>query len=222
MWKELMISLHVLLFFSRMSLGPHGSSLIVAPPTSFSRQLSRLPSTNSGMFNSSEWRTGVAIEERINIRRKLREAYAKHCPTFEQLLDTVVAVDEELLFSCSTNRIDYLKAGIDWDTRIQLKRQQLKSANGAAAPAAASSSPNGSGLSKKRSFEHGDLGNSVSLLDGMDANNSDLIPSSNAGVHIPPLSQLTDVLPAKSPSKDTASSLVSLGTNTQPTKKQRT
>jgi hypothetical protein len=164
------------------------------------------------------------VEERINIRRKLREAYFKHCPTYEQLLDTVTAVDEELLFSCSNNRIDYFKSSIDWDSRIQLKRQQLKSAGAPAAAAAASSSPNG-GLSKKRSVPDDLSGSSVSLLE-IAINNSDLLPAASAALQIPPVSQLTGGVPPKSPAKETASSLVTLGrgqeaASSQPTKKQR-
>lgn len=234
------------------TVGPHGT--FVPPPSTFTRQLSRLPSGPLGVgpnstFQTSDWRAGVAVEERINIRRKLREAYFKHCPTYEQLLDTVTAVDEELLFSCSNNRIDYFKSSIDWDSRIQLKRQQLKStsfANGSAAAAAASSSssssasPQGVG-NKKRSLDDSNS-NSVSLLE-VGINNSDLLPlhaaAASSSLDMPPVSQLlasSSLLVAspsssppfpKSPSKDTASSLVALGassssSSSQPaSKKQR-
>ena len=206
--------------------GPHGGLPVVgSPPTPFSRQLTRLPST-SGFGNgggmpmaTGEWRANVAVEERINIRRKLREAYSKHCPTYEQLLETVVAVDEELLFSCSTNRIDYFKSSIDWDARIQLKRQQLKGS------AAAQNGPStvGDVNSKKRPAD--DLsGRSVSLLNEIGINNSDLLPPQT--LLLPSVSQLGESFaPSSSSSSSTsesnsssalASSLVSLGESTLP------
>lgn len=194
------------------TLQPHGAGAgpFVTAPTSFSRQISRLPSTAGGVFAGGaggDWRANVAVEERITIRRKLREAYFKHCPTYEQLLEVVTAVDEELLFSCSANRLDYFKSSIDWDGRIALKRQQLKntptSATAAAANAAAAAAsnehalPTANGtwpgeLTKKRSAE--DLSGSVSLL-----NNSDLLPGSG-GMTLPPVSALAQ---PKSPQQQT-------------------
>jgi hypothetical protein len=189
--------------------GQGGNPGVVTAPTPFARQISRQPST--GVF-AGEWRASVAVEERINIRRKLREAYFKHCPTYEQLLDVVTAVDEELLFSCSANRIDYFKSSIDWDGRIALKRQQLKNATTTAAAASsngsAAASPNGTGaLTKKRSRGEEDLtAGSVSLFE-VPINNSDLLPRANSGSNtssmiIPPVSALAQPQTGKRPKKD--------------------
>lgn len=59
------------------------------------------------------------------LRKKLREAYSKNCTDYESLLDTVTAIDEELLFACSPSRLDYFKSAIDFDSRLKVKRQQL-------------------------------------------------------------------------------------------------
>ncbi len=42
-----------------------------------------------------------------------------------QLLQIVAAVDEELLFSSSQARMEYLKGAIDFDNRLAIKRKQL-------------------------------------------------------------------------------------------------
>lgn len=159
-----------------------------SPPSSFSRQVSRLPSAggSGGAANgnnfSGDWRALVSVEERINIRRKLRESYLKHCPSYQELIDTATAVDEELLFACSTNRIDFFKSSIDWDSRIQIKCQQLKTgpAGATAAAAAAASNGNANGMgAKKRSLEDAAGNNlsasSTSLLADIGFNNADLL-----------------------------------------------
>ena len=167
-----------------------------SPPSSFSRQVSRLPAGGGAGSGSGagagaaggDWRALVSVEERIVIRRKLRDSYLKHCPTYQELIDTATAVDEELLFACSTNRIDFFKSSIDWDTRIQIKCQQLKTGGAggaaavtaAAAAAAANSNGHGGMGAKKRSFEDAAAGSnlsasSTSLLSDIGFNNSDLL-----------------------------------------------
>ena len=42
------------------------------------------------------------------------QAYQKNCKTYEELLETVVAVDEEIIFSSASHRLDYFKTAIDW------------------------------------------------------------------------------------------------------------
>jgi hypothetical protein len=156
-----------------------------------------------------EWRAGVSVEERIGIRRKVREAYFRRCPTYESLLDTVTAVDEELLFACSAARIDYLKAAIDWDARIQVKRQQLTRpvaamptivANGTGTGSAddtAAATDNGGLAGRKRAAEEFNSGNlpSTSILDGL--SNVDLIGGAAAAA-APPAASSGAVLPGAS------------------------
>ena len=70
------------------------------------------------------------VEERTGVRSKLRAAYADQCKTYEELLDTVTAIEEELLHMAAPSRLDYFKAGVQFDRRVADKRKQL------AAPAA--------------------------------------------------------------------------------------
>ena len=77
-----------------------------------------------------EWRRFLTVEERTGVRSKLRAAYADQCKTYEELLDTVTAIEEELLHMAAPSRLDYFKAGVQFDRRVADKRKQL------AAPAA--------------------------------------------------------------------------------------
>lgn len=74
---------------------------------------------------SFDWRSNVTIEERLAQRHKIQDAYARHCPSYQQLLDTVVAVEEELIFAAAVGRLEYFKSGIDWESRLRLKKGQL-------------------------------------------------------------------------------------------------
>ena len=77
-----------------------------------------------------EWRRFLTVEERTGVRSKIRAAYADQCKTYEELLDTVTAIEEELLHMAAPSRLDYFKAGVQFDRRVADKRKQL------AAPAA--------------------------------------------------------------------------------------
>jgi hypothetical protein len=197
--------------------------MVISSPPPFVHQVSRLPSSAGGASGGAgapgsvtgggslfgEWRAGVSVEERIGIRRKVREAYFRRCPTYESLLDTVTAVDEELLFACSAARIDYLKAAIDWDARIQVKRQQLTRpvaamptivANGTGTGSAddtAAATDNGGLAGRKRAAEEFNSGNlpSTSILDGL--SNVDLIGGAAAAA-APPAASSGAVLPGAS------------------------
>ena len=85
-----------------------------------------------------EWRRFLTVEERTGVRSKLRAAYADQCKTYEELLDTVTAIEEELLHMAAPSRLDYFKAGVQFDRRVADKRKQLAApaADGAAAAAA--------------------------------------------------------------------------------------
>jgi len=167
----------------------NGDPLTQPPPIpapsapAVSRQLSALPTFGGGMATAMDWRASVSVEERINLRAKLRAAYSRHCPSYESLLDTVCAIEEELLFACATARIDYMKSGIDWDSRIQIKRQQLR--GGAVAGSTQSNTEqNGHATdatttSRKRS---------AAAEDSYSNPNADLLP--NASIHLPSVDAL--------------------------------
>ncbi len=59
--------------------------------------------------NPNEWRSFVAIEERSAVRGKLGDAYRKACPTYHELLELVMCIDEEILFAASPTRLEYFK-----------------------------------------------------------------------------------------------------------------
>jgi hypothetical protein len=78
------------------------------------------------MAPEQNWRAYVAIEERSAVREKIRQAYRRNCATYEQLLETVCGIDEEIIYAGSVTRMDYFKSSIDWDNRILIKNKQLR------------------------------------------------------------------------------------------------
>jgi hypothetical protein len=104
-------------------------------PGSFARNVSggvampRLTSQSSmgvRMQPSVDWRTFLTIEERLAVRNKINNAYTGSCKTYEELLDTVVAIEEELLYISAPSRLDYFKSGLEFESRVGLKRKQLQ------------------------------------------------------------------------------------------------
>ena len=103
----------------------------------FSRQLTTTPSSTrpppllstpsmsiAGL--SSDWRANVSIEDRLAQRAKIFDAYSRACSeSYEQLLDVVVAVEEELVFAAAVGRMEYLRSVIDWEGRLRMKKGQL-------------------------------------------------------------------------------------------------
>lgn len=65
------------------------------------------------------------MEERQSIREKIKEAYRKNTQSFEDLLETCAAMEEEALYMTALSRLDYFKSGIQYDKRIAEKRRQL-------------------------------------------------------------------------------------------------
>jgi hypothetical protein len=72
-----------------------------------------------------DWRTYLTIEERQAVRQKIRSAYSKSCTNYKELLQTVVAIEEELLHVSAPSRLDYFKSGFDFENRVKTKRGQL-------------------------------------------------------------------------------------------------
>ena len=75
--------------------------------------------------SASDWRSNVTIEDRLSQRQKIHDAYARHCSNYSQLLDCVVAVEEELVFAAAVGRLEYFRSGIDWEGKLRMKRGQL-------------------------------------------------------------------------------------------------
>ena len=137
------------------SSGPSSSSPSLAPL--LSRQLStgRSSASTSSLVSSADWRCSVTVEDRLQQRQKIREAYSKHCPSYGQLLEMVQAVEEETIFSLSLSRMEYRQAAVTWDAKLKVKRMQMaqaaaeQSSSGSAASTAAAAAGNaaaGSGV----------------------------------------------------------------------------
>lgn len=72
-----------------------------------------------------EWRRFLTVEERTGVRAKIKSAYSDQCKSYEELLETVTAIEEELLHMAAPARLDYFKAGVQFDRRVADKRKQL-------------------------------------------------------------------------------------------------
>ncbi|CAM9297653.1 unnamed protein product [Choristocarpus tenellus] len=80
---------------------------------------------SSAKPGSSEWQRWLTIEERQHIRQKIRQAYVQTCPTYQELLGCVVAIEEEFLHISAPSRLDYFKSGVQYDKRVIKKRKEL-------------------------------------------------------------------------------------------------
>lgn len=83
------------------------------------------PMVNAVVPRTSEWRRYLTVEERQTVREKIRAAYRNQCGTYEDLLSTVTAIDEELLHISAPSRLDYFKSGCCFEKRLSEKRKQL-------------------------------------------------------------------------------------------------
>lgn len=73
------------------------------------------------MFNENY----AQVEERQFIREKIKESYRKTTSTYEELLETAAALEEEFVYLSAPSRLDYFKSGIQYDKRIMEKRRQV-------------------------------------------------------------------------------------------------
>uniref|UniRef100_A0A7S2DF57 Uncharacterized protein n=1 Tax=Octactis speculum TaxID=3111310 RepID=A0A7S2DF57_9STRA len=92
------------------------------PPVLVRRETS---SSNSRVPVQYDWHLFLTIEERQAVRQKIKQAYQGSCPNYQDLLETVVAIEEELLHISAPSRLDYFKSGIQFDKRVSEKRNQL-------------------------------------------------------------------------------------------------
>ena len=59
------------------------------------------------------------------MREKIKQAYTSTCKSYDELLETVVAIEEEPLHISTPSRLDYFKSGCQYDKRVAEKRKQL-------------------------------------------------------------------------------------------------
>ncbi|KAH8078844.1 hypothetical protein JL720_9594 [Aureococcus anophagefferens] len=75
------------------------------------------------------WRKFLTLEERTSIREKIAAAY-KQCESFDDLLETVAAMQEELVHISAPSRLDYFKTGCQFDRLVQNKRELMGKVEG--------------------------------------------------------------------------------------------
>ena len=73
-----------------------------------------------------DWARQLTVEERKFIRDKVKSAYKKKAPTYDDLLDVCSAIEEELLFSVAPSRLDYFKSGVQFEKRVAEKLTQIR------------------------------------------------------------------------------------------------
>jgi len=74
---------------------------------------------------SSDWHLYLSVEERQLIRSKIKSSYASRTKTYEELLETCTAIEEEMLYMFAPSRLDYFKNGMQFDKRVVEKRRQI-------------------------------------------------------------------------------------------------
>jgi len=84
---------------------------------------------NRERYNTAEWSKLITADERRYIRDKIKAAYMKKANSFEDLLETCAAIEEELVFSSAPSRLDYFKSGVQFEKRVSEKRCELKNSS---------------------------------------------------------------------------------------------
>jgi len=101
------------------------SSVLPSVPT-LSRHLSH-PCYNLQNPKSIDWSRLVTLEERTYIRDKIKTAYERKAPSYEDLLELTCAIEEEFVFAAAPSRLDYFKSGVQFEKRVSEKQVQMKS-----------------------------------------------------------------------------------------------
>lgn len=73
-----------------------------------------------------DWARLVTVEERKYIRDKIKNAYKRKAPTYEDLLDVCSAIEEEFVFASVPSRLDYFKSGVQYEKRVHEKLSSLR------------------------------------------------------------------------------------------------
>jgi hypothetical protein len=73
----------------------------------------------------TDWRVFLTLEDRMFIREKIKSAYKSKTATYEELLETCCAIEEEQLFAAAPAKLDYFKSGVQYEKRVSEKRRQL-------------------------------------------------------------------------------------------------
>jgi len=81
--------------------------------------------SSSVHINVPDWRLNISVEDRLNVRSLISSSYSRSCSSFEDLLEIVVALQEEAIFATSHTKQQYLSSGDEWDNRVRMKINQL-------------------------------------------------------------------------------------------------
>lgn len=74
---------------------------------------------------TADWHLLLSVEERQLIRSKIKSSYSSRARTYEELLETCSAIEEEMLYLFAPSRLDYFKNGMQFDKRVVEKRRQI-------------------------------------------------------------------------------------------------
>ena len=80
-----------------------------------------------------DWARLVTVEERKYIRDKIKNAYQRKAPTYDDLLDVCSAIEEEFVFASVPSRLDYFKSGVQYEKRVHEKLSSLRTTCGVGA-----------------------------------------------------------------------------------------
>lgn len=64
------------------------------------------------------WSNQISKEERQFITDKIRTAYQRKTPSYDELLDICCAIEEEHVFLIAPSKLDYFKSGVQYEKRI--------------------------------------------------------------------------------------------------------
>ena len=76
-----------------------------------------------------DWTRLITIEERKGIRDRIKSAYQRKAPTYEELLDACSAIEEEFLFTSVPSKLDYFKSGVQFEKRIVEKQSAIRTSS---------------------------------------------------------------------------------------------
>lgn len=105
----------------------HGSastmtkSICTEPIPSQENASNNLTSICSEQISSADplnWSEQITVEERQFITKKIQAAYQRKTPSYESLLETCSAMEEEFVFQVAPSRLDYFKSGVQYEKKI--------------------------------------------------------------------------------------------------------
>mmetsp|Transcript_34638 Transcript_34638/g.32996 ORF Transcript_34638/g.32996 Transcript_34638/m.32996 type:complete len:140 (-) Transcript_34638:241-660(-) len=76
--------------------------------------------------SAASWSNQLTKEERHFITEKIRTAYQRKTPSYDELLDICCAIEEEHVFSVAPSKLDYFKSGVQYEKRIVEKIQSRR------------------------------------------------------------------------------------------------